>query len=215
MPLSAVDSKDRWIVWPSRDCWIAFACYYVLLAALWIVVYCGACWVTSLHCYRVPLQVDADLAMPFVPEATVVYLSLFPMTWLAPILLQTRERLRAFAEALAVLFICSGLGFLLIPSEEVRSMPMVGGTAGQLFRFADSVNLSYNNLPCLHVGMAVLCACFYSQGKSAPVGALVWLWAFAISISTLLTYQHYIADVFAGAGLAVLVARNSKVWLFQ
>lgn len=176
------------------------------MTGLWLVVYGGACWATSLHTYRVQLHCRGDLRIPFVPEATFFYLSLFMMLWLAPFVLQTPERLRFFAVALAVLFLCSGAGFLLMPSEEVRETPVVEGLVGQVFRFADWVNLSYNNLPCLHVGMAFLCASFYSKYLSFHASALLWLWALAISLSTLLTHQHYIADVLAGAALAVLVA---------
>ena len=202
-----MNRTEPWIAWPSRERWSEFACYSILIGGLWVVVYGGACWVTSLHSFRIPLQVDADLAMPFVPQAIVVYLSLFPMTLLAPFMLRSRGQLATFAMALAVLIVCSGCGFLLIPSEEVRSTPVVAGWVGQLFRFADAANLSFNNLPCLHVGMAVLCAYFYSQGKRGVVCAVIWLWTVAIAISTLLTHQHYIADVAAGAGLAVLLCR--------
>nr|WP_261360692.1 phosphatase PAP2 family protein [Aeoliella straminimaris] len=150
--------------------------------------------------------------MPFVPQAIVVYLSLFPMTWLAPFVLRTRQQLATFAAALAVLIVCSGCGFLLIPSEEVRSTPVVDGWVAPVFRFADEVNLSFNNLPCLHVGMAVLCAYFYSQGKSTRARAIVWLWAIAIGISTLVTHQHYIADVVASVGLAAPICRYLPSW---
>ncbi|MEM8681125.1 MAG: phosphatase PAP2 family protein [Planctomycetota bacterium] len=172
-------------------------------------MYGGTCWMTSLHNFRIPLQLDADLAMPFVPQAIVVYLSLFPMTWLAPFVLRSRKQLATFARALAVLIVCCGVGFLLIPSEEVRSMPAVDGWVGPVFGFADDVNLSFNNLPSLHVGMAVVCAYFYSLGKSGLARTNVWLWAIAIGISTLLTHQHYITDVVAGVGVAVLICRHT------
>jgi membrane-associated phospholipid phosphatase len=202
-------SAESWVRWPNSQCWIAFVSYGLPLTILWLVVYGGSCWITSLHPYRVHLETDADLAMPFVPAAAVVYLSLFPLIWLAPFVLQTPERLRSFARVLAVLFIVSGVGFVLIPSEEVRSTPSVDGAVGSIFRFADWINLSYNNLPCLHAGMAVACAWFYSQHKGAAARVLVWLWVLAISASTLLTHQHYLIDVAAGAGLAALILRYS------
>lgn len=195
--------------WPNRACWAAFAGYGVALTLLWIVVYGGASWFTSLHGWRVRLDIDADWSIPFVPAASVVYLSLFPMVWLAPWLLQTPEQLRRFAVALAILFVCSGVGFLFLPSDEVRPAPGPTGFFGAVFDFADWINLSHNHLPCLHVGMAVVCASAYSVagGRLQTLG--MWLWAAAIAVSTLLTHQHYLADVAAGAALSLLIARGS------
>lgn len=197
--------------WPNRECWGAFVVYGTLLTLLWIVVYGGAWWITSHHTRRVRLEVDADLAIPFMPAAAIVYLSLFPMLWLAPFLLQTAERLRNFAAALAVLFLCSGLGFLLLPSEEIRPTPGPTGFFGAVFDFADLINLSHNHLPCLHVGMAVVCAHAYSVASGRLLTVGVWLWAAAIAISTLVTHQHYVADVVAGAALALVITRRQRL----
>jgi membrane-associated phospholipid phosphatase len=198
-------SAESCVSWPSRECRAVFLYYGLLLTLLWLVAYAGPCWVTSLHPYRVQLATKLDLAMPFFPSMVVLYLSLFPMIWIAPFVLQTPQRLRSFAKALALLFVLSGLGFLLIPSDEVRSPVHVDGIFRPVFQFADLINMSHNNLPCLHVGMAVVCARFYSQGKPSTAKAFVWVWAMAIASSTLLTHQHYLADVVAGAALALLI----------
>ncbi len=202
---------EAWIRWPTTPCWIAFARYGALLTLLWIIAYGGASFVTSLHSYRVRLYVDADLAIPFVPATSVIYLSLFPMLWLAPFVLHTSDRLREFARSLAILFICSAVGFLLLPSNEMRNTPPPDGFIGRIFGFADWLNLSYNYLPSLHVGMAVLCAETYARNTTTSISGLLWAWAAAILLSTLLTHQHYIMDVVAGAGLALLIGRGIRL----
>lgn len=200
-------SRDEaWMRRPDRDCWIAFIYYGSLLSVLWVIVYGGADWITSLHNYRIRLHFDSELELPFVPAASIIYLSLFPMLWLSPFVLQTKERLKLFARSLAFLYVISGIGFLILPGKDVRQQIPSLGFMGQVSEFADWINLTYNYLPSLHVGMAVLCASIYARTAPPKIRVLLWAWAAAIGLSTLLTHQHYVADVAAGGALGFAIA---------
>lgn len=204
-------SGEKRFQWPDRQCWIAFLLHGVWLTLLWLIVYGGASWVTSLHAYRVRLHLDAELQIPFVPAAAVVYLSLFPFMWLAPLALKTAPRVHAFAKSIASLVLISGVGFLLLPADAVHEPPQPTGILGQVFVLADVINLSHNYLPSLHVGMAVVAALLYSQAASSRSWVLVyWVWAVAIIVSTVLLHQHYLADVVTGALLGWLVVRFTR-----
>jgi membrane-associated phospholipid phosphatase len=198
--------RKVWRRLPDRPCWATFLWYSFWLTIEWVVVYGGANWIAGLHSYRVRLNLDFERQIPFMPESAVVYLSLFPMLWISPFVLRSPKRLRPFAVALAWLIALSGLGFLLLPSKQVGSLPKVTGVNGAVIRFADLINLTYNYLPSLHVGMAVVCAYAYSRRSPQKLAVFFWLWAAAIALSTLLTYQHYVADVITGAALGLLVA---------
>ena len=194
--------------WPDRASVGAFLRYGTLLCVLWIAVYGGASRLTGLHDYRVQLTTAADAMIPFIPEMSVVYLSLFPMLWLSPFVLHNAGQIKLFAKTLAWLFVLSGVGFILLPSNPNFSTPDVRGPILPIFEFADWVNLDYNYLPSLHVGMAVVCAYAYTQnwGSLSTVACFFWAWASVIVLSTLLTHQHYVIDVVAGLLLGVLVA---------
>lgn len=187
---------------------MAFGSSCVWLTGLWILVYGGANWITSLHSYRIRLHFELERSFPFVPATAVIYLSLFPMLWLAPIVMQTAERLNRFAKALACLMILSGIGFLLLPAEQVHSPKSPDGLIGRVFQLADSINLTHNYLPSLHVGMGVLCAFAYGRcDLPRAITLLFWSWAVAIAASTLLLHQHYLVDVVTGGLLGWIVAR--------
>ncbi|MBA3483474.1 MAG: phosphatase PAP2 family protein [Pirellulales bacterium] len=192
--------------WPDRACFGAFLLYGVLLCILWVVIYGGASWLTGLHGYRVRLDTVADAGIPFVPEASVVYLSLFPMIWLSLFILPTPYEIRKFAKALAWLYVVSGIGFILLPAEQIHSTPPIQGPIRPVFEFADWINLDYNFLPSLHVGMAIVCACAYAGQLHWTAAVLFWTWTAAISVSTLVTHEHYLADVLAGALVGFVVA---------
>jgi len=201
-----MNRDEVWSQWPDRDCWTALIRYGSLLALLWIVVYGGASYLTSLHLYRVRLHLDIEQHMPFFPSAAIIYLSLFPMLWLSVFILQTRKRLKSFAKALAWLFIVSGIGFLLLPGEDIRTRTVGTDFFGQIYHCADWMNMSNNYLPSLHVGMAILCARIYSRTALLKISVLTWLWATAIAFSTLLMHEHYLADVLTGGMLGYSIA---------
>lgn len=203
--------SDNRLRWPARDSWIAFARYGILLSILWCIVYGGASYITSLHSFRVRLHSDAELRMPFAPSTAVIYLSLFPMLWMSVFVLHSPSNLKLFAKALAYLFVISGVGFILFPADDVRTREIDPDVFSQIYRFADWLNLSHNYMPSLHVGMAVLCASIYSKEASVICAIAIWIWALAITLSTLLTHEHYVIDLVAGGALGYLLANSIYV----
>ncbi len=201
---------EAWMRRPSRECFRAFIVYGAVLTLLWCVVYGGANWIVSAHDQRVRLHFDWEMSLPFLPGAAVVYLSLFPMLWLSPFVIHSAERLKELAKALARLICISGVGFLLLPSDDVRVHGAVSGFSGWVFELADRINLDHNHFPSLHVGMAVLCARTLARTAGRRAAAVVWIWALAISLSTLITHQHYVVDVVAGGLLGWCVVGKQR-----
>jgi membrane-associated phospholipid phosphatase len=211
-PLASVDMarETRKLRMPTRSLLWVFLREGAWVSGLWFVVYGGANWLTGLHDYRVRLWTSADLAIPFVPAAAAIYLSIFPMFWISLLILHTREEFRSLAKAIAWLIVVSGIGFLLFPGDNAYPTQAPAGFVGMLYSFADGMNMTHNYLPSLHVGMAVVCAYVYSQSASRKLSAICWLWAAAIAVSTLLTHQHYLADGVIGGALGFLIATRTR-----
>jgi membrane-associated phospholipid phosphatase len=206
----AVQDGGRWI-WPSRDVWVAFLQYAVLIQLLWILIYGGCSWLTSQHTIRVSLSTPIDSKILIVPWTAAIYLSLGPMLWISPFILRSRDKLENFARALAWLIIISGIGFLLVPADGPPLPYDAAKRHNLLLLFADRINLDHNLFPSLHVGMAVVCASVYATRIRPATAVLLWLWAAAIAASTLLIMQHYAADVVAGALLGIVVANRTLI----
>ena len=194
--------------WPSRSVWRAFYLASIFLTAEWVVVYGGANWITGLHSHRVEVQTSLDRALPFMPSAAFFYLSLFPMLWLSPFVLRSAAQLRTFARSLAIVIMISGIGFLLVPAEAMEAPSIGSSPFASLFHFADTINLNHNYFPSLHVGMAIVCAIYYSGSFSRTAALFFSMWALMIALATLLTRQHYVVDVFAGGALGAMVAKR-------
>jgi membrane-associated phospholipid phosphatase len=199
--------------WPGRDEIAAFCRETFWVTALWLVVYGGASWIASLHTYRVRLWTDAELAIPFVPAASAVYLSLLPMLWLSSLVLRSTTELKKLSKAITIAILVSAPGFVLLPSVPAYP-PHRADVEGSIFRFADAVNLQYNMCPSLHVAMAVAAAYTYAMQSPLRLKCFWWTWAAAITLSTLLTHQHHLIDALTGAlvGWSCVAFANKNAW---
>jgi len=71
-----------------------------------------------------------------------------------------------------------------------------------------------NCFPSLHVSISFL-ASFVMWRKSRIEGVFFLIWSAAISISTLTTKQHYVADIIGGTLIAIFFYQLMfRRWLF-
>jgi membrane-associated phospholipid phosphatase len=205
-PLRGAVGGKPFLAWPG---WahLRYAGLLSLADALWFaVVYGGADALTARRGFRVPVHLSAELRIPFVPAMTVFYMSLYLFFLLAPFVLRTRREIRALVSTLAFVIGCSGVAFLLFPAELAFAPPRkeeLGPWAG-LYHCADTLNLTYNLVPSLHVAFAAVCAAVLSRRASAVGRAALWSWAILIAASTVLIHQHHVLDVVTGWLLAMV-----------
>ena len=154
---------------------------------------------------------EAERAIPFVPEMIVVYVSLYSIFILVPFILRDRRELLALAVSCNLAILIAGLGFALIPAELAYPPPRQLGAFPELFRAADTLNLTYNLVPSLHVTFAVLLGAAVARTADGTGRVLLWIWVAAIAGSTLLTHQHHMIDVVTGGLLGTAVYR----WIFR
>jgi membrane-associated phospholipid phosphatase len=80
----------------------------------------------------------------------------------------------------------------------------VAGAVRPLYSLAVALALVGNSLPSLHVALSVSVAWAYAAGKAKFIRFACWGWALSIAASTILTHQHNVLDVAAGAMLAFM-----------
>jgi hypothetical protein len=172
--------------------------------AVWFgVLYAGASrWTVHVAGQR-PLAVvphlASELAVPFVPAASWLYLSGPLILLLAPLVLRTRRTLAPLVAALAVETLAGAICFVLWPLRTAFPQRVATGA----FWLADLLNLDYNAAPSLHVALALTVALVVGRGVSRP-GRLAWLlWAAGVAAAALLIHEHHLFDLASGALLAV------------
>ena len=200
-----------WMDWPG---WahLRFAVMLAVVGGIWFVlVYAGADGMTARRAAKWSVHFAAERAIPFVPEMIVVYVSLYSIFILAPFILRDRRELQALAVSCNLMILIAGVGFALIPAELAYPPPQRFGAFPELFRAADTLNLTYNLVPSLHVAFAVLLGAAVARTADGTGRVLLWIWVAAIAVSTLLTHQHHVIDVVTGGLLGIAAYR----WVFR
>jgi membrane-associated phospholipid phosphatase len=144
---------------------------------------------------------DWELSLPFVPSVALIYLSVPLALVLTPFVLRTWRNFLPFFVTLTAETVIAGLIFLVAPVTQGYPQRVASGNWAWLFELADKLNLSYNEVPSLHVAFAVTVALVFGR-RCGPLGkALFWLWAAAVVASALLMHEHHVLDVAAGTAL--------------
>jgi len=194
-------SRPPFLAWPGWSL-LGVALLLSLAQTLWwILIYHGANYLTGLHTFRVPLHMQWELGIPFVPVFILAYLSLGLVFTPAPFILRSREELRALTLTLFLVTAVAGVGFLLVPGEAAYA-PADPGIWSDLFDFNRRVVLRYNMAPSLHVALSCVVLAAYAARCRWAGKLFLASWAGLIALATLLTHQHHLVDLISGLALA-------------
>lgn len=195
------------IGWPERgEGW-----KLALMTGSFCTLFWSAYWSANQYAAAAPrFRVDLpfETHIPFLPWACVLYVSIVPLMLMAPFVCRSAARMWPLFCALCAEVAAASLVFLAFPVElGYPPLPATGAAAG-LMDAARQAALQYNLFPSLHVTFALTTA-----AALAPIGGprwktVIWIWSFLIVASTLLTHQHHVADVLAGAVLSIAVMRG-------
>jgi membrane-associated phospholipid phosphatase len=156
-----------------------------------------AAWARA-HSVPAPWWMDTplDRALPLVPAAVWAYVSWYPASLV--LFFAGRQTLRrAYVSYLIAFAICL-MCYAAFPVAIGRpSLLGTDGLSAALLATLYANDLPVNLLPSLHAAVATVL--FRLRPASAAPGALVAVWAAAVCVSCVLTKQHYVADVVAGA----------------
>lgn len=175
----------------------------VLLAILWAALYAGARWLSPFS--PTVLTWDPVRFLPVVTAFVVPYVSFFLMpllfAWFMP---DDAVLMNRAIRATSAIIVVSALVFFFLPTEMIRpALDPAASWAAWLLDLIRHVDTPRNCFPSLHVSLAV----FFGLGIGhlrprwyAPTLA----WVAVIALSTVLTRQHYVADVLGGLVLGGL-----------
>lgn len=148
-----------------------------------------------------------DRWLPFWELAVWAYLSLFLLMPIAPLMMHSRSELVRYGFGILAIELIASVVFALIPTFCPRptSLP-----TGFVHEWLTKLDQPLNAFPSLHVAFAAfsaLCCCRVARELNCGfwLQSAALIWAGLIALAALLTKQHRIADVLAGAllGLAI------------
>lgn len=147
-----------------------------------------------------------DLMIGFAPETVWIYLSLYLLMPIGPLITVNVRHLCRYALGMVAMSLFSSIIFLLWPTACQR--PPTGQT-GALYQLLVTIDRPLNSFPSLHTAFAVFSAlCWEAFVGPALESRLwragIWAWTLAILYSTISTRQHVALDIAGGSVLAVV-----------
>ena len=182
-------------------------------ALFFTVVYGAASAISGEVPWRIAVDLPGESAIPFVPAAALVYLSMDLLVGLSPFVLRRWREMAPVFAALCAQTLIGAVFFVLLPVETAFGERHVEGLVGAVFAVADTLNMERNFLPSLHVSFAFTAAIALAPKAGRVVRGLLFVWAGAIALSTMLIHEHHVVDVLAGVGLAVFTMRVVGGWV--
>lgn len=147
-----------------------------------------------------------DRLIPFSDEAVWVYLSIFLLMPIGPLLMCRREQLLRYGLGILLVETVAYLVFIFWPTWCQRPNP--NGTI-PTYRILTMIDAPLNAFPSLHAAFAVFSAlCAVQDFRELPLHHLyriaVGFWTLLILLGTLVTKQHTVVDVIAGSALGFI-----------
>ena len=172
----------------------------VLLNSL---VYWGS---QALNAHRelIDITTPLDAKLPFVPGWVFIYVGSFLFWAIGYVLMARQERWFSIMTGEVLAKLLCGVLFVLIPSTNVRPEILGDGLAESLMALIYRLDPPLDLFPSIHCLESWMCVIGLWNRLEIPRWYQIFSLCFAIlvCISTLLTYQHVLADVFAGVLLA-------------
>jgi membrane-associated phospholipid phosphatase len=181
--------------------WLVKCIWLVVLLLLFLAYF-------PLNSLREPihsLELPVDNRISLVPAFVFPYLSLYLLLVIS---------LWRFAQAKARIFVITTLAisldlvisylvFLFYQTQVERPVILGSDIPSSILRWVYSIDKPFNAFPSLHTSLSTLLALLWGRVGSR-IQPIIALWAVFIIASTLLTKQHYIADVFGGIAVALV-----------
>jgi membrane-associated phospholipid phosphatase len=147
---------------------------------------------------------ELDRLLPLSPVWALVYGALYAFLIVVPVfVIQQEELIRRTVWAYITVWTVAYIGFLLYPTAAPRAETVTGeGFAVWGLRFLYGADPPYNCFPSIHVAHSFVSALACSR-VHRTLGRVALACASLVAISTLLTKQHYVADLIAGVFLAL------------
>ena len=201
-PHSGPPGRAGILGWPPRQELPRLLLMSLFFSLLFNAVYWGADYYAGTLATRHRVDFAFEAWIPFLPWMSVIYLSISPLLMLLPCVLRSAKAAMPVFATLCTQVVVAGLIFMLFPVELGYRDPAVTGLAAIPFSAAKAINLTYNNVPSLHVAFSMTAALVLTRAGGMAWRQFIWVWTTLIVISTLLTHQHHLVDVAAGAILS-------------
>lgn len=189
----------------ARRPWRRAAAWLALLGPFFFLSYGFANWWTGRLPHVGSVVFGWERHIPFWDWTILPYMSLDAFYAGSLFLCATRAELDTHARRLLAASVLSVAGFLLFPLQFSFARPATSGFNGALFDVLMGFDKPYNQVPSLHISLALIIWLVYARHLRGAARWAVHGWFLLIALSVFTTFQHHFIDGVAGAAVGVLV----------
>ncbi len=179
--------------------------WLIILSVLSFVGY----FFTNKRPFSYSLKTKIDNKIKAQPIFVIPYVLFFPYAVFTFLYLDAEIK-NVFALSLIVCNLTATAFWYFFPNGVVREVIESDSFLAKIINFIYKNDGDTNGFPSGHVFVSLICS--YYLALAAPTFALLyWLLSIVISVSTVLTKQHYVLDILGGiifAGGAILFAQS-------
>jgi protein-tyrosine phosphatase/membrane-associated phospholipid phosphatase len=194
---------------PGARPWRRALAWLLFLGPFFFLTYGLANWAAARHAVVPALAFGWERAIPFWAWTIVPYWSIDLLYGLSLFVCISRGELDAHAKRLLTAQFFAVTCFVAAPHRFSFDRPRADGVFGTLFDALAGFDLPYNQIPSLHIALAVILWVLYARELRGVARILLDVWFMLIGASVLTTYQHHFVDIPTGFALGWLC-----VWLW-
>jgi protein-tyrosine phosphatase len=189
--------------WRRALAWLAF------LGPFFFATYAFANWTASLRSAVPSIVFDWERHIPFWPWTIVPYWIIDALYGISLLLCVTRRELDTHARRLLTAQVFAVTCFVAFPHRFIFTHPPAHGVFGAMFDVLLGFDRPFNQLPSLHIALAVILWTLYARKTRGALRVVVDVAFVLICASVLTTFQHHFIDIPTGFALGWLC-----VWLW-
>jgi hypothetical protein len=198
-----VDPSEAPHPWRRALAWLAF------LGPFFFATYAFANWTASLHTAVPSIVFDWERHIPFLPWTIVPYWIIDALYGISLFLCASKRELDTHALRLMTAQVVAVACFIAFPHRFPFAHPPADGVFGALFDVLLGFDRPFNQLPSLHIALAVILWTLYARKARGALRVVVDVAFVVICASVLTTFQHHFIDIPTGFALGWLC-----VWLW-
>jgi len=184
--------------WARAAAWLAF------LGPFFFATYALSNWLASLRADVPSIVFGWERGIPFWPWTIVPYWIIDALYGVSLFLCASRRELDTHALRLLSAQVIAVACFVAFPLRFTFTHPPADGAFGALFDLLLGFDRPFNQLPSLHVALAVILWSLYARKVRRAARSAVDIVFVLIGASVLTTYQHHFIDIPAGFALGWL-----------
>jgi len=178
--------------------------WLLLLAPFFFGTYAFANWTASLRTDVPSIVFDWERHIPFWPWTIAPYWIIDALYGLSLFLCASRRELDTHALRLLTAQVIAVVCFIAFPHRFTFMHPPADGVFGALFDVLLGFDRPFNQLPSLHIALAVILWSLYVRKVRGALRLVVDAAFVLICASVLTTYQHHFIDIPTGFALGWL-----------